>query len=414
MLEYPFITDLAVIPVSQDSLDEWLHRFMDAISDRDGWQVSQQRFDETTKPFLQVCVTRREGESVADMLVGRADDNHLALFLGWKVEVDQESEEAILHSATVAVDKLGQEGEVHEWTALIGPPGNRIGGAEPRLENEAEIGPFQLSSTREVYWEMSPHNDFPNLGTAGVVGCVPIRVKSSHRGYSWGAASRHASRELNMLCSLLSTVWGTCLVVRSGPVPADMGEVFVPKREFWKDHKLDDEGYLNAPGAKSVPKWAKNAWRVMKDRPKLADAMAVYREALHAQIAHPSLALVAFIASIEVISQAIYRDDRCSECDSHKFISKKFTRTLELVMDRESAEQLGRTYSPRSRTVHQGKLHGTETIVGADSMSGLWINDEPSFFKWDTVYRMSKASRSLLEKALKGQLPKKQSFVPGE
>jgi hypothetical protein len=410
MLDYEAIVQLAGIPLAHAALDEWLHRFAAAISScGTQTQVAEQKFDETTKPFIRLRCVEAGQECPADVLIAHMDGGFIALCLGWKSEIDQDFEELVFQASSIATAGLGEEGESYEWSALIGPPVDRISGTESRLKDEVEVGPFRLSSTQQVYWEKSPQIDHPHLGTYSVLGCVPIRVRSAHRGYSWDAASVHASRDLNMLCSLLSVAWGTCVVIRSGPLPVSMGEHYVPNRDFWEERDLDDESRLNRPGAKSVPKWTKNAWRVMKGRPKIADAVAMYREGLHAQLRHPSLSLVAFIASIEVVSQAIYRDDKCDNCKGHRFIAKKFTHTLNLVMDCESAEQLGRAYSPRSRTVHQGKLHGTEMTVGTLAMP-LWTPDASDLFKWETVYKMSKASRDLLEMALKGTLPAKQDY----
>lgn len=413
MINYSSIAQLAGIPVSQNLIDEWVHRFTSAISEcSEEMEVTGYKYDETTKPFMQFTLTRRGVECPVDPLIVPVGDELLALYLGWKAEVEQDLEEVIFNAALLAVDRLGQEGDLHEWSALIGPPVARISGNEPRLKSETELGPFKLSSTQRVFWEKSPQDDFPILGHYRVLGCVPIHVQAATRGYSWEAASVHAAKDLNMLCSLLSVAWGTCIVVRSAPLSASMGESFVPKRDFWEDAQLDEEPYLTSKG-KTVPKWTKNAWRVIKGRPKLANAVAIYREGLRAQSQHPSLALVAFIASIEAISQIVYHDDKCTECEARRFISDKFTHTLRLVTDEESAELLGRSYSPRSRTVHQGKLHGTETTVGSMGMS-IWNPDDPRFFNYATVYRMGDVSRELLEMALNGKLPQKRRFSSGE
>ncbi|WP_446214004.1 hypothetical protein [Micromonospora sp. IBSANI012] len=118
---------------------------------------------------------------------------------------------------------------------------------------------------------------------------------------------------------------------------------------------------------------------------------------------------MAFIASIEAISQLLYREDRCDACKGHLHIAAKFRQTLRLVLNDDEATELGAAYSSRSHTVHRGRLHGTETTTGALSMS-LWSRDSASEFQWQVLRKMSRASSSLLKVAIQDRLPKKTPF----
>jgi hypothetical protein len=83
-------------------------------------------------------------------------------------------------------------------------------------------------------------------------------------------------------------------------------------------------------------------------------------------------------------------------------VAARFRAALRLVAADEEVRRLGAAYTPRSKTVHQGRLHGGETTPGMFNSS--WGADPIREFDW-MVWGMRSASRKLLETAVRGELP---------
>ncbi|MGK5442141.1 hypothetical protein ACSNN7_10000 [Micromonospora sp. URMC 105] len=395
--------------------NEWLHRLRSALpelaADLSGAGIL---YDSTTQPFIKVTAVTNEGTAKdAPLLIAPLIDGRIALFVGHRGS-DDEMIEIWRRVTDYATANLGQEGDLHEWSAVLGPPATRVGGMEVSLLKPGEVGPFRLASADRPLREGSFSVGMPSFHGMSSDLSWPILARGSHRGYSWQSTSKKAARELNQLCALLSVAWDTCLVIRESPAPMDWGERLPPEKIFWQEiPTLSDEVPRPEPtSGREIPNWSEAGWARITKTPRLADAVSAHHEGLRAQVEHPSLALVAFIASIEAISQLLYREDRCNTCKGHLHISAKFRQTLRLVLDEEEAAELGTAYSSRSLTVHRGRLHGTETTIGALN-TGLWSFDSASEFQWQVLYKMNRASASLLKIAIQGQLPGKTRFELG-
>ena len=150
------------------------------------------------------------------------------------------------------------------------------------------------------------------------------------------------------------------------------------------------------------PKWLDEAWEQMASRQWLGHAVAAYYEGLRLHREHPSMALVAFVSVVESVSNYLFDVSRCSECRSHLHVVARFRAVLRLVVSDDDADQLGAAYSPRSLTVHEAHLHGSDTSASS-GMGPLW-NDPYQDFDW-VVHNMRRASAELLIRALRGRLP---------
>jgi hypothetical protein len=401
---YAVIVEIGVESVDWKTQgDEWLHRVSECMRDIKGFGITGHKFDTTTAPFIEVTSTRSDGTTNDTQFLIVPLDAGLFVAVGSRAD-DQPDEAAAgawAQAARCATERLGSRGTEFEWTALLGPPAVRISGAEPAIDGEAMIGPFHVASAEQPMREMLPPHT-PSLHSAGQGISWPILVEGRHEGYNWPAAAKKAAFELHRLAALLSLALGDCLVVRDGPAPHDWGVRQVPEQIWWQketDGVEPDDPPTQPRNLTAVPDWLPGAWTVMQNRPKLGYALDVYHEGLRAQLEHPSLALVAFVASVEAISNMLFITERCSECGSHKGVAARFRATLRLVADEATAEQLGKAYSPRSRTVHQGRLHGAETTQGAHGFS--W-NDPAREFEWG-LWAMRKASGDLLRLALRDE-----------
>jgi hypothetical protein len=384
--------------------DEWVHRVSECMVETGGFSVTGHKYDDTTKPFIEFTGAYRSGTPLDTRLVIIPLGEGVFIGVAGKTqELDEAAAEAWVQAARCATSRLATPGTEYHWTAVIGPPAIRITGLEPAIDREANVGGFRLVSTGQPLLERMPPQ-LPSFSSAGSGISWPILVEARHTGYNWEAASQKAAFDLHRLCALLSLVLGDCLVVREAPMPVADGVRKAPSRLWWQ-HWHDDVDASTTPeprNVKVIPDWAAAAWQQMNSRPQLGHAVAVHHEALRAQFEHPSLALVAFIASIEAVANLLFREERCPECNAHKDVAARFRATLRLVATEEEARRLGAAYSPRSRTVHQGRLHGAETTPGVLSFS--WGADRKREFEW-MVWGMRTASRKLLQRAVRGELP---------
>ena len=222
-------------------------------------------------------------------------------------------------------------------------------------------------------------------------------------GYAWPAASKKVAFDLYRVCSLLSVALDVCAVVRESPAPRPWGIRKAPPRLSWQKER-DLPVASETPSAVQVfPADLASAWNEMTRRPWLAHAVGSYHEGLLTDSPHPSLALVAYVAAIEAVANRLFTESRCPTCEAHENVAARFRAALRLVLDESEAERLGSIYNPRSLTVHQGRLHGSETVPGSFGFG--FHNPEQGFLV--KVLQLRRAARELLLLALRGQLPHK-------
>jgi hypothetical protein len=377
-------------------------------------------YDETTKPFIEIHTSSVNAPTVKyKLLLGRHDSELLLL-----IDEGDEGEEgapstvieAWLNAARVATDSLGKHYPEFDWSAIIGPIPSRIGEHRAGVDSEGlatpgNFGGLIFSSSGRHLLEVVPSPEMPLLSGGQGRGSIPIVVNGASCGHSWDNAAVSAARDLNRACRLLSVAWGVCMVIRVSPAPLDWGLRQVPERPLGTSADFAPQVPSNLVVDREIPSWAEAAWHIIGSRPRVADAIAAFHEGFKVENANPSLALVAFIASIEAISQVIFRDEKCSTCRAHKDIRTKFTETLRLVLSSDQADKLGAAYSSRSLTVHRGRLYGYESITGS-MWTGIWSQNEQHEFMWAQVRPMREASRAILTLALKDELPPKKAFVP--
>jgi hypothetical protein len=364
--------------------------------------VTGEKYDSTTQPFIEVRASNDEDPLSTALLVAPLESGALIAVGVVDGEIDISALEPWARAARCATERLGSPGQDFEWTSIVAAPRVRIGGTEVSVDGESAFGPFRISSTGGPLHEVLPPL-IPSLHSAAFGTCWPLLIEGRHSGYNWTAAGRAAAFDLHRLCGLLSVAFGSCLVVREAPFPLEGGVRKAPSRlpfDRWPDG-IEPDG-TEPKDVRTFPDWLSEAWTRMQVRPGLGHAVAAHHEGLRSFQEHPSLALVAFIASVEAISNMLFKEEKCETCAAHTHVTNRFRATLRLVLPDEKANQLGAAYSPRSRTVHQGRLHGSETSPG---IFGFSWNDPLREFDWETVYLMATASRDLLRLALERGLP---------
>ncbi|MFI1785230.1 hypothetical protein [Streptomyces rubiginosohelvolus] len=226
-------------------------------------------------------------------------------------------------------------------------------------------------------------------------------------GYDWMHAQADAAKKIGTLISFLSLVWNVPVEVQESPAPLEWGERLPQDRPAWvKEDAFTHHEYPDMADLPpfELPDWMESGWILLNRRAKLQRALSIYMEGVRIQDKHPSLALVSFVAAVESISLMLFHEQKCSTCPNHINIGEKFRATLELVVAGGELESLRAVYGNRSRTVHEGRLHGAEVSPGFISFS-LFGGGSSDAVVRGSLLGMGNAARKLLIMAVRGQLP---------
>lgn len=411
VINYEWVVHVGTSPIVWSRQgDEWIHRLRDEIEALSrGISASSVRYDESTRPFITVELIASDGEPDGVVLLGVTETEVLAFAAG-----NGPADDTVLAAVADAVRqvdlKMGDEGNEHRWSAVLGPPPDAVGGRSVRLASTAiEVETMHIESSNVVMVEPgSPV--LPTLSGWSVHSSVPIRVAGTSAGYSWDAASGRAARDLRTVCGLLSVAWDAVIAVREAAQSLDTGvSRAVPDHPPWYAME-DGERPTGVPGEPvEIPEWFGDAWRRLHQDAKLQAALDIFLEGFYCEAKHPSLAVVAFTACIETLAASLYSSTRCGECGSQRGIAKSFRAALRLVVDEDEARELGAVYGSRSKTVHAGTLHGEETQPGVRRFP-VW-SDDPARAFLRTRWRLRAAARLLMIRALRGELPAEQPLA---
>jgi hypothetical protein len=241
------------------------------------------------------------------------------------------------------------------------------------------------------------------MGQTNVYVSYPIVVRGSSPGYDWWSTSREAFAQLHRLCALMSVAMDECWVVREGPWPDAGTDVRVPDRIGLP--ALPEGGARETPTLVKPPDWMDaGIVRAMAD-PRFARRLAGFQEGMEAQYEHPSLAAIAFVAVVESVGAQLFPLRRCKECGSQVGSGKAFRQALRLALPENEAQLLDATYGVRSKTAHEGQLHGSEPTFGMTTGPSFWGPNPAFAFEWQQLWMLRKAARVLIERDLSGTLP---------
>lgn len=382
--------------------DEWMSRLGSEIASRvAGVQVAGHKYDQTTTPFVLITMSTAD-KTVDESLLLLDTGTDLVVFLAGNNGPNGDRLERFREAAEVATARLGDEGDEHNWTAIIGHPAERVGGTEIRLESDVQVGPFLLESTGTIFKEPGSLQT-PSYAGWTIHASVPIRVHGVNRGFSWPAASLRAARDLRLLSALLSVAWRTTLIVRESPAPLDWGVRTVPDHSPWFADSVSIDA-ADLPGhVVESSSWLSDAWSRASSEDYLQAVLDIYLEGASAETFHPSLAAVAYTACVETLAGRLYKLERCETCRSPIGNARSFRAAIRLVLPEQDAGILDAVYGARSKTVHAGRLHGDETVPGALPL-GIFSNSTHDF-RWRTLWNLRGAATRLTALALKGELP---------
>jgi hypothetical protein len=313
-----------------------------------------------------------------------------------------------VHAVTEATTRMTQQHPTFMWAAVIGPsPDAHLTGTG--LAEPATVGPLELrpGGVRHVEY-VRPL--VPSFSSRGVFQSWPVIVEGTANGYNWYAAQEVTIRDLNRLCALLSVSTDRAWVVRQSPGERDVMSITIPETgPFEQHHGTEEMAHQDV----SVPDWLSSAWDVAVSEQLASDALSAYYEGVLIQDEHPSIALLAFVASIEAVGETLLAPERCQCCRAVKNSAERFRRALCLVVSDEEAQALKkRAYGPRSATVHRAQFHGREAVRGAPHLANFFGIEPPYRFEIDTVRQLERVSRQLVQRLLKGEIGAEETGSP--
>ena len=298
---------------------------------------------------------------------------------------------------TEAKGLLNTEHPEHHWFAMVGSTSGRGRGAQ-FLTGGGAVGGMTMYPATSVYLDAEDRRSYPTLSGFTYDVSYPIVVEGYSRGYDWSTASETAATSLTKLCGLLSLAFGTCWRLRQAPDWRDE-PISHPRSRFGPEVFPDsDDNYAREDV--SFPGWADKAWTTLESQPSLAVALHAYHQGLDLMEAFPSYALLAFVGAIEGIgamSEPLRRCECCADCSQKIGASKRFRDALRRVLPDADTKQLSAVYSYRSKTAHEGHLHGDE--LGRGTWGGARVfapTPAGDMFRHQTVWKMRNACQRLL------------------
>lgn len=307
-----------------------------------------------------------------------------------------------LDAVETSTSKIGSEHPEFSWYSLLTCE-PVFDGEVQILETAARIGTMQIEPSGVIYWEFQP--DRAALDGLGEGWSSPIIVEGTDTGFNFHAAQLKAVARVARLRALLSVVLDERWVIKLSPLDRRIPVPQTHPEIGPSEHPQDINRYAHK--RVRLPEWLIDAWGRTEDQPELANALAAYQEALDIWDGHPSLALVCLVGVVEGIGsryQDLVRCTCCDDCQVNVGSGKRFRAALSVVLTKKDASPLIAAYSPRSETVHEGRLHGSELTAGAVGF-GLTQADPQSDFEMGLIEELRSAAREILLLGLRGELP---------
>ncbi|PRY18874.1 hypothetical protein [Pseudosporangium ferrugineum] len=309
-------------------------------------------------------------------------------------------------AVTHAVDQIGTVTTFAWWT-IIGPDPHSGMGAAVRLAAAATAGGLRLDPEPGLFFENVP--DKFNLFSGRPQHSGLVKATGESIGYTWHVATSDAARRVRLLCALLSISSGTAWIQRVGvhPLirhtaagafePTRPEDIELPAASPWEREDMilpADEVQVHEV---EVPPWINARWETIVGDVRLTHALLNHHEGMLMMANHPSHACLAFVTTIEALgNRAIKKPPRCKHCRVVSGSGERFRQALARVIPADEAEQLGRRfYNWRSRTAHDGILHGLEPTFGAWPHSSGFSESTERAFQTE-LFGLAAAARRLL------------------
>ena len=231
----------------------------------------------------------------------------------------------------------------------------------------------------------------------------PIHVVGTTESDSWPVVQREAARAVHTLVCLVSLAWNEAWQVRVAPQNLPSSKPYVPDDSSpppnWPP---GDKPQVGMRDEQDIPTWLREAWGRLEtehgSKPTAA-ALSLWHQGILLKAEHPSLALVAFVASVEQVGRVLSK----LQGSNVKKPEALFWTTAGLVATPDDLALLRKwkVYSQRSATAHGRKVHGLEAEFGAIPLPLPKDSPDPvSEFVYKTVPQLGRTARDLLLRIL--------------
>jgi hypothetical protein len=247
-----------------------------------------------------------------------------------------------------ATRKLADELIQLPWTALIGPfPRWSTGHGNSRttLAQSVEIGGMILEPFERCVIDRPYSHQYPSLSASPAVESWPVTVSGSATGFDRGHQRESATREIVLLCGVLSLATGLPWVVRE--LPFTFGDNRIYMADDWYGPTASDS--VHGPEPIELPEWVDAAYCLAQENVDFRNALLMLSEGYQIDEPHPSLALVAYMSSLQSLGRIV---------EPRK--NKQREQILSKVRDEKETTALLRYFQHRSETAHHGVLWGNE------------------------------------------------------
>lgn len=388
------------IPLDHVGKNEWLHHLNAQLRElgrrlsaatkmsADGFSYEERWFNDQSKDLVRLMIFN--GTTGLFVLIGTCDGG------------DSDAETAYQTVVSHATESTGKRREPVAWEATVCQV------LEPRglHSRDLRIGAARSRNLTLDTWGSMHSEDvptwFPGMGIRGGHRAFwPIRVTGTVSCYSWDKdGAETTAPQLRYLVELLTLAFDCPMEVRVGPYEASIRVVgeddlvvpglrapTVPEDHPWRSG-------IEAPT--KVPEWLTEALDGRVDT-TTRRALSAHHEGMLLKSDHPSMALLAFVSAIEALAVPRKGLPRCSECRMVLDSGKRFREALATVLSPADVESIANAYDRRSRTVHDGCLHGLEEVLGMYPIPQLFAPELSRVdFELGTVRLAAQASRKLL------------------
>lgn len=334
-------------------------------------------------------VFRVDGTKLTSHLLLKPGRNELQIAVVGPPDFEGEEVERWTEVVREGVRLLRRPREPWPWAAIIGPVGTSSCFAEITTIGGLTVRPASRAikrSPRQIPW--SP---FRSMARSW-----PSVVEGLGWTYDWRdslRAQQRARGQLHRLCALLTVVFdGVPWQLEWEPSMAPPAPWLLDVRDELLDAEVPEVPFDRRPI--EVPGWVGLAWSALGADHGLDQALALYYEGAQLRVSHPSIALVAFVGTIESVARTAL--ERCQCCGQWKGSTRRFKEALAEVLTTQESEELGRLYDSRSKTAHAGKLFGFEATFNVGDHGHFIPRDGPLDFALRLTYLAQHAAGLLL------------------
>lgn len=140
------------------------------------------------------------------------------------------------------------------------------------------------------------------------------------------------------------------------------------------------------------------AWRLLHGDEALRHAISAHHQGLRMMDEHQSYAAIAFVSVLESLGEDDHDLARCASCGQLTGLGSRFRRSVEQIYGDAGAQFLANIYSRRSKTAHEGVLHGLELLP--EGYQGRYLSEDHEFYFYRQLHVLRAASTQLLRSRL--------------